>query len=462
MEDSAAPIHDREGRITGAVIVFRDVSEERALATKMARLAQYDGLTDLPNRALLQDRITQAIAQAKRTGAPLAVLFVDLDRFKHINDSLGHTLGDALLQSVTARLLASVRASDTVSRRGGDEFVVLLPQLTSADGARLTAERIMAAVSAPHEIGEHVAHISASVGISVYPDDGEGTDELISGADAAMYHAKENGRNNVQFFTSQMNVRSLARRALEDSLREALCRQEFALHYQPKVNLETSEMTGVEALLRWQHPTRGLLAPGEFVTVAEECGLILPIGRWVLFEACRQAQAWQDQGLRPVPVAVNVSAIELRAKGFVEHVAAVLQETGLDAQYLELEVTESALMTRADATAAMLHALKDLGVRLAIDDFGTGYSSLSYLSRFPIDTLKIDGSFVQGMTAGGPDAAIIHAIIGLGRSLQQRVVAEGVETEEQMALLQRQQCGEGQGYFFCRPVPADQLAGRLR
>jgi diguanylate cyclase (GGDEF)-like protein/PAS domain S-box-containing protein len=462
VEDSAAPIHDRHGRVTGAVIVFRDVSAERALTLKMAHLARFDVLTGLPNRTLFQDRITQAIALARRKGTRIAALFVDLDRFKHVNDSLGHAVGDALLQSVTARLIACVRASDTVSRRGGDEFVVLLPDLEEADPAAIVADNIIAAISEPHELLQHVLHVTASIGISIYPDDALDPEVLIGAADTAMYHAKQSGRGNAQFFTPEMNARSVARRSLESSIRKALRRQEFVLHYQPKVSLTTSAIVGVEALVRWQHPTRGLVAPAEFVSLAEECGLILPLGRWVLLEACRQAKSWEDAGLGSREIAVNVSAVEFRAKGFLEHVTAVLDDTGLDPACLELEMTESVLMAQADETTRVLLGLKKLGVRLAIDDFGTGYSSLSYLSRFPIDTLKIDRSFVQGMTLGGHDATIINAIISMGRSLNQCVVAEGVETAEQLALLQGHRCGQGQGYYFSRPVPPERLADLLR
>ena len=296
--------------------------------------------------------------------------------------------------------------------------------------------------------------ISASIGIGIWPDDATGVDELISAADAAMYKAKTHGGNNYQFFTSQLNDQAIARRSLEDSLRQALERQELTLYYQPKNNLETSRVIGIEALVRWQHSTRGLLAPDQFVTIAEKCGLIIPIGRWILREACRQARAWHEAGFTPMPIAVNVSASEFRSKGFVDGVAIVLRETELAAPYLELEVTESVLMEDTQSTTAVLYALKDIGVRIAIDDFGTGYSSLSQLSRFPIDTLKIDRSFVDGITAAGHDATIINAVIGLGRSLNQHVVAEGVETEQQLALLRRQQCVEGQGYYFSRPVEA--------
>jgi diguanylate cyclase (GGDEF)-like protein/PAS domain S-box-containing protein len=462
VHQSSAPINDRNGHITGAVTIFRDVSVERTVARKMAHLAHYDVLTDLPNRTLLDDRIGQAIEAAGRQGSRLAVLFVDVDLFKHINDSWGHAVGDALLKSITGRLRSCVRGSDTVSRRGGDEFVVLLPHMTHSESVGIVAEKVIAAVAAPHQIGESVLHVTASIGISTYPDDAQTIEGLITAADAAMYHAKESGHNNYKFFTGEMNARSVSRRSLESALHAALEQRQFALHYQPKFDLETSRITAVEALVRWHHPERGLLVSADFIPAAEECGLILPLGRWVLREACRQAHAWQEQGLAPLPVAVNVSGLEFQGKGFLEHVRAVLEDTQLSPDLLEFEVTESVLMADAAATTAALYALKDLGAHLAIDDFGTGYSSLSYLSRFPIDTLKIDRSFIQGITHAGQDAAIINGIIGLGQSLHQRVVAEGVENQEQLALLRRQRCEQGQGYYFSRPVPAAQLADLVR
>jgi diguanylate cyclase (GGDEF)-like protein len=444
------------------VIVFRDVSRTRALLLKMAHLAHYDGLTNLANRTLLHDRITQAVALSRRNGTPFAVLFVDLDRFKQINDSLGHTLGDALLQSVTLRLLSCVRGSDTVCRHGGDEFVVLLPQLLHADEAARPADKILASLAAPHHIADHTLHVTASVGISVYPGDGGDVEALISAADAAMYHAKEDGGNNRRFFTPEMNARRVARSTLEIDLREALGRGEFTLHYQPKVDLRTAQITGVEALLRWHHPERGRVAPADFVPIAEECGLILPIGQWVLREACRQARAWQIAGLAPMRMAVNVSAIEFRAPAFLDGVEGVLRETSLAAEWLEFEVTESVLMADVQSTARVLRALKDRGVSLAIDDFGTGYSSLSYLTKFPIDTLKIDRSFMLTLTPSEHDGSIVEAIIGMGRSLKLRVIAEGVETVEQLAVLQGLCCEEGQGFYFSRPVAADQFARLLQ
>jgi diguanylate cyclase (GGDEF)-like protein/PAS domain S-box-containing protein len=462
IEDSAAPIHDRAGRVIGAVIVFHDVSAARAMSLQMTHSSQYDLVTNLPNRLLLNDRITQAIAMARRQNRPIAVLFLDLDRFKYINDSLGHVTGDKLLQSVSRRLLTSVRASDTVSRQGGDEFVILLSEITHPEHAATSAKKILLSLTAPHSIGGQDLNIDGSIGISVYPEDGDDAETLIKNADTAMYHAKESGRNNFQFFKAEMNLKAVERQSLEGSLRRALEREEFLLHYQPKVNLDTGQITGVEALIRWQQPERGLVPPSQFVPIAEDCGLIIQIGRWVLHEACRQARAWQDAGLPLLPLAINVSAVEFRDHGFVEGVRAILAETGLEARYLELELTERVLMEHAESTAFVLRQLKTMGVHLVVDDFGTGYSSLSYLQQFPIDVLKIDQSFVHRITADPDDSPIVSAIIDMGKNLKQRVIAEGIETQEQLAFLQAQHCAEGQGYLFSRPLAAAQFAHLLQ
>lgn len=461
IEDSAAPIHDWSGRIIGAVIVFHDVSQARAMVLRMSHLAQHDLLTDLPNRLLLNDRLTQAIALARRHGTQLAVLFLDLDRFKHINDSLGHAIGDHLLQSIAERLVACVRSSDTVSRQGGDEFVILLSKVEHTKDAARSAEKVLATLAAPYGIAQHDLHVTVSIGIGIYPDDGQDAETLLQSADTAMYYAKDNGRNNYQFFTQDMNLRAVERQSLEGALRRALERQEFVLHYQSKVNLETGAITGAEALIRWHHPDRGLVPPAQFVPIAEDCGLILPIGRWVLREACRQARAWLDAGLRPVFVAVNISAVEFRAKDFLKTVRAILEDTRLEPGYLELELTESVLMQDAESTNSVLQALKTMGVQLTVDDFGTGYSSLSYLRRFPIDALKIDQSFVRDITSDPDDATIVSAVISMGRSLKQRVIAEGVETQEQFAFLESHGCDEGQGYYFSRPMVAEEFASLL-
>ena len=430
--------------------------------SQMDHLIHHDVLTDLPNRILLLDRLTQGIELARRQSRQLAVMFMDLDNFKHINDSLGHAVGDQLLQSVARRLLACVRHSDTLSRQGGDEFLLLLPAIEHAEDAALSAQKMLLALVPPHAIELHDLHIGISIGISIYPDDGHDAETLIKCADTAMYYAKESGRNNYKFFESSMNVRAVQRQSIEASLRRALERQEFVLHYQPKVNLESGVMVGVEALIRWQHPEHGLLLPGQFIPIAEDCGLILSIGRWALHEACRQAHAWQQTGLPPVTVAVNTSAIEFRAPDFLDNIRTTLDATGLQPRYLELELTESVLMRDADATNRMLHVLADLGVKLTVDDFGTGFSSLSYLRQFPIDTLKIDQSFVQHMTSKPDDASLVSAVINMGKSLKQRVIAEGVETAEQYAFLRAEQCDEGQGYYFGRPMVAEKLSALLQ
>jgi diguanylate cyclase (GGDEF)-like protein len=462
IEDSAAPIHDRSGRVLGAVMVFHDVSAARAMTLQMTHSAQHDVVTNLPNRVLLNDRITQSISLARRQHRPMAVIFLDLDHFKYINDTLGHAIGDQLLQSVSKRLLAGVRGSDTVSRQGGDDFVILLSEITHAGDAATSSRKILHSLSAPHVIEGQELHIDGSIGISIYPEDGADAETLIKKADTAMYHAKEKGRNNFQFFKAEMNLKALERQSVEGGLRRALDRGEFLLHYQPKVNLETGEITGVEALIRWEHPDRGLVAPLQFVPIAVDCGLILPIGRWVLREACRQARTWQDRGLPPVTIAVNVSAVEFRDKGFVEGVRTILRETGLEARYLQLELTEGVLMVDAKATSLVLQELKRMGVQLAVDDFGTGYSSLSYLLQFPIDVLKIDQSFVQEIDATHDDSSIVSAIIKMGESLKHLVVAEGIETREQRAYLQTQRCAEGQGFLFSKPLAATQFAHLLQ
>jgi diguanylate cyclase (GGDEF)-like protein/PAS domain S-box-containing protein len=462
IEDSVSPIHDRKGQISGAVIVFRDVSVARAMALQMAHSAQHDFLTGLPNRMLLNDRINQAIVLAPRHSKKVAVLFLDLDGFKHINDSLGHLTGDKLLQSIATRLEDCVRGSDTVSRQGGDEFVVLLSEIDKSEDAALTAARILQAVAEAHFIDQHDLHVTTSIGVSVYPDDGVNAETLIKNADTAMYQAKENGHQSYQFFKTAMNVRAVGRQSIEESLRRALEREEFTLHYQPKVDLRTGEITGAEALLRWTHPTRGLVSPAEFIPVAEECGLILPIGRWALCTACKQAQEWMKADLPLRTMAVNISAMEFRDDHFLEGVFAILKDTGLDAKFLELELTESVLMKHAEATQAILRTFRSSGVQIAVDDFGTGYSSLSYLRKFPIDALKIDQSFIHQITTVPDETTIVAAVIAMGRSLKLRLVAEGVETQEELDFLQAHSCNEAQGYFFSRPVAAEEFAQLLK
>ena len=461
IEDSAAPIHNRRGQVTGAVMVFHDVTMARAMTLKMSYLAQHDSLTDLPNRLMFQDRLAQAIALAHRHRQKLAVLFVDMDGFKPINDSLGHAIGDRLLQSVAQRLQACVRGSDTVCRHGGDEFVILLTEVAHAEDAAAVADKILLTLRSPHRIGEHNLHVTGSIGIVTYPDDGTEADALMSHADLAMYHSKENGRDNYQFFKPELNVRAIERQALEYGLRDAIDRHEFVLHYQPKMNLRTGRIVGVEALIRWRHSERGLVPAAQFIPVAEECGFIVSIGRWVLHEACRQAQTWQDAGLPAIPIAINISAQELRAKDMVSGLRAILTDTGLAPQCLELELNESILMQDLKSTEVVLGFLKDMGVQLALDDFGTGYSSLNYLKRLPIDILKIDRSFVSDLTTDADDASIVSAVVSMGKSLHMRVVAEGVETHEQLEILQEHGCPQGQGYYFSQPAAAATFAQML-
>jgi diguanylate cyclase (GGDEF)-like protein/PAS domain S-box-containing protein len=460
IEKTLTPIHDQDGVLTGSVVTFHDVSAAQARTVEMSQLAQHDPLTGLPNRVLLNDRLLQAISLAMRQDKQLAVMFVDLDGFKRINDSLGHDLGDKLLQSVAKRLVNCVRRTDTVSRLGGDEFVVLLSQVEHEEDAATSARKILRTLAAPHRIDYKNLDISASIGVSTYPSDGSDAENLLNKADTAMYEAKKRGRNNYQFFRKDMQIRIAERQLLERDLRWALGRNEFVLHYQPKFNLQTRQITGMEALIRWMHPLRGLVPPWDFIPIAEECGLILPIGRWVLLEACKQAQFWRESGIGIVPIAVNVSAAEFEDKDFISGVRAVLIATGVNPRNLELELTESVLMHNAESTVRTLGALKDMGVTLAIDDFGTGYSSFTYLRRFPVDALKLDQSFVQDITEDPEDATIVSAMISIGTSLKQRVIAEGVETREQFLFLKRHNCTEGQGYYFSRPVVAEE-AGRL-
>jgi diguanylate cyclase (GGDEF)-like protein/PAS domain S-box-containing protein len=461
IEDSAAPIHDRRGRVIGAVIVFHDVTAARAMTLQMTHRAQHDLVTNLPNRLILNDRITQAIFLAQRQRKHIAILFIDLDNFKYINDSFGHAIGDKLLQSVAGRLVSSVRGSDAVSRQGGDEFVTLLSSIDSRDAAAATARRILNALSQPYLIDNHLLQINGSMGISIYPEDGVEMESLVHNADTAMYNAKENGRNNFQFFGIEMTQRVVERQSMASNLARALDREEFLLHYQPKVSLESGKITGVEALIRWQRPDQELVPPIHFVPLAEESGLIVSIGKWVLRKACLQARTWQDAGLQPVAMAINVSAAEFSDPGFIAGVRSTLKETGLDARYLEVELTERVLMKDVEATARVLQELKAMGVRLAIDDFGTGYSSLSYLHQFPIDVLKIDRSFIQRIATNPDDSMVVNAVIQLAENLKLLVVAEGIETEQQRNYLLRQHCAQGQGYLFSRPVDADQFAELL-
>jgi diguanylate cyclase (GGDEF)-like protein/PAS domain S-box-containing protein len=461
IEDSAAPIHDQDGRVTGAVIVFRDVGTALETSRHMSHLAQHDVVTGLPNRLLLNDRLAEAIALGHRRSKPLAVCFLDVDGFKDINDVLGHTAGDRLLRSIAARVSGALRASDTVSRYGGDEFVIVLSEIEHAEDAASVAGKILQAVAEPHRINAQVVTVTASLGVTLFPDHGRDADTLIMNADAAMYDAKRAGLGQYRIFDVGMDARAVERRTVEGDLHGALGRGEFELHYQPQIDLFSGAIVGVEALIRWRHPQRGLLTAAQFVSVADDCGLMVPIGLWAIGETCRQARAWQDAGLRPILAAVNISAVEFWRDDFVGNVQAILRDTGLEAHYLELELTEDILMQDMPAALAALHALKGLGAQVAVDHFGTGHSSLSDLQQFPIDVLKVDQSFVHEIGIGAPSAQILTAIIGLGKSLHHRVMAAGVETDGQLAFLRAQHCPEAQGNLFSPPVGAERLGELL-
>lgn len=458
---SITPLRSSSGEITHFVSTGRDITDQMQAQERLHFLAHHDSLTELPNRALLLDRLQQSLARARWHRRLVAVLFMDLDRFKTINDSLGHDAGDRLLQEVGARLRAAVRDGDTIARHGGDEFVVLLDDVAAEGDIALIAQKLLAGLAPPFTINGHVLHITASVGISSFPADGEDSQTLLRHADIAMYRAKEAGKNTFKFYSEEMSARALERLTLENSLRYALERGEFALHYQPQIDIATGAITGVEALLRWTHPALGAISPGEFVPLLEETGLILPVGTWVLREACAQLSRWQQAARPGLRVAVNLSARQFEDPALPGLVRALVEEHGLDPATLELEMTESVLMRQSVAVDEALHALNAIGVRLAIDDFGTGYSSLSYLKRFPIDTIKIDRSFTRDVIDDPDDAHIVAAILGMGASLEMEVIAEGVETEAQRDFLRRHGCRFMQGYLFARPMPAGELALRL-
>jgi len=444
------------------VAIRTDITERKAAEEKIQSLAYYDDLTRLPNRTLLKDRLARALAGARRHQRRVALLFLDLDRFKDINDSLGHSVGDLLLQEVAERLKTRGREQDTVARLGGDEFLIMLTDVKDVPDAAVAAERLMDAMTAEFVVQGHSLSIGCSVGISIFPEHGADCDTLIKNADAAMYSAKESGRNNFCFFTEDMNAQAVERLTLESSLRLALAKEQFFLMYQPQVNIATGEITGLEALLRWQRPGFGLVAPDKFIRIAENSGLIVPIGEWVLRTACAQAQKWQDEGLPAVTVAVNVSAVQFRQEDFCALVRRVLNETGLAPKYLELELTESLLLANADLRLSVVQELKAMGLTLAIDDFGTGYSSFSYLRQFQVSRLKIDRSFIRDVAVNPDDAAITAAIISMAKSLRLKVIAEGVEDEAQISFLRAHHCDEIQGYYFCRPLAVDKVADKLR
>ncbi len=459
---SLSAIKNSEAVITHYVGIFSDITKIKKAEKHLQHLAHFDPLTRLPNRLLFRDRLQRAIIEADRRRNMASLMLLDLDRFKNINDTLGHSAGDKLLISVAERLQESVRKSDTVARIGGDEFTIVLPETPSNLSAANVARKIVETLSRPFYIDGREVFVTTSVGVTLYPNDGIETDRLLQNADMALYHAKQLGKNNFQFFSEEMNIEAVERSELEASLRGALERDELDLYYQPRLNLRTGAITDVEALLRWRHPVRGLIYPAEFIGVAEETGLILAIGDWVVRTACRQNVKWQGMKLPPINVAVNVSARQLGQDDLVQKVGAILEETGMDPSCLELELTESVAMENAESTIKIFTELKRMGVGISIDDFGTGYSSLSYLKRFPIDKLKIDQSFVKDIASNSDDEAIVKAIIAVAHSLKLKVVAEGVETKEQLRFLRQHNCDEWQGYYFAKAVPADELTELLR
>ena len=458
------PLRNKEGKVFGVCTIGTDISErklaENALREQQSRLnymAFHDALTALPNRSLFYDRIYHGLARARRSNSKVALMLLDIDRFKIVNDSLGHDAGDILLKAIAMRLTEGVRDMDTVARLGGDEFVVVLEGIHDMDDITFVANKLLATLARPLDISGHSISATVSIGVSIFPDDGADTDELLKNADIAMYKAKEAGKNNCQFYTKGMNATAVNYLLLENDLRRAIEQNQLALYYQPQIDLKTGEMTGVEALVRWQHPERGLVSPAHFIPLAEETGLIVPIGEWVLREACKQKKLWLDAGKNVGKVAVNLSPRQFRQKNFPGKVEAILQETGLDAKYLELEITESCAMEHAGETINQLNQLNQMGTYLAIDDFGTGYSSLAYLQRFPIQKLKIDRSFIHDIHDDANDAAIAKTIIGLAHNMQLRVVAEGVENESQADWLRSKGCDQVQGFLYAKPMTAKQL-----
>jgi len=452
-------LHEAERQLAEKVLHLDKVLHTHKVAEQnLARLTDYDALTGLPNRSLFRDRLEHAMNRTARSSELLAVMLLDIDNFKTINDTLGHNLGDMLLQVITGRLQCCVLEDDTLARLGGDEFAIVLEGLAEIDEAAAVAQKIVDAFAHPFMLDGQEIYVTPSLGITIYPLDGNDSGGLLKNSDTAMYRVKEYGRNHYRFFTADMNALAMERFAMEGGLRRALERGEFVLYYQPQIDIKSGRMVGVEALLRWNHPERGLVQPNEFISLLEETHLIIPVGEWVLRTACSQSRAWQDAGLPPLRMGVNLSACQFRQENLVEMIDGILLETGISPMLLELELTEGMLMQNTAETSATLARLKSKGVLIAIDDFGTGYSSLAYLKRFPIDRLKIDRSFVQDIGTDANDAAITVAIISLGRSMGMNVIAEGVETGELLEFLGVQQCDEYQGYYFSRPVPAEEIA----
>jgi len=460
--DCGSPFFDMEGEFAGYIGSCYDITARKHNEEQLEFQATHDALTGLPNRNLLDDRLQQAVLVAKREQRAVAVLFLDLDQFRFVNDSLGHGVGDRLLAEVAQRLRGAVRQGDTVAHQGGDEFVIVLADVAIEDDAAEVVQKLLACLHPPFQVDEHEIFVTASIGVSLYPGDGEDIHTLLRNADMAMYRAKDEGRNNFQFFAADMNARVFERLSLEGNLRHALEREEFLLYYQPQVDLVSGQMIGVEALLRWRHPELGLVPPVKFIPLAEETGLIVAIGAWVLKKACAQNKAWQDAGLPHLTMAVNLSALQFRRQDLVAGVRQVLAETGLAPRHLELELTESMIMRDPEQVIGVLRQLADMGVQLSVDDFGTGYSSLSYLKRFPIDKVKIDQSFVRDITTDPDDAAIAKTIVSIAHDMRLKVIAEGAETEGQVSMLRGYGCDEMQGYLFSRPLPPQELEALLR
>lgn len=447
--------------VRGIIVNTRDVTDRKAIQERIHYLAYHDALTGLPNRSMMQDRVSQAIGRAERSSKRFAVMFIDIDNFKNINDTLGHDVGDELLRQVAARLSSSVRAHDTIARQGGDEFIVLLDQLEGHHGATRVAQKILDALRAAFQVGGTDQHVSGSIGIALFPDDGRDAPTLLKNADTAMFHGKGLGKNTYQFFTPQMNIAVKRRAAMESNLRAAVKNGDFTLVYQPQIDLNTGEIVALEALVRWVSEDSGTMMPGEFIPLAEETGLINEIGRWVLHEACQQAVSWQRAGFPSRRIAINLSARQLNDKGFIELLMRTLEETGLDPSLLELEITESQVMRQGEGSVMLLNEIASMGIHLAVDDFGTGYSSLSYLKRLPIGKLKIDQSFIRDITVDPNDTAIVVAIINMAKSLDLDIIAEGIETAGQLTLLRAKGCSVGQGFYFSVPMAADDLAPML-
>jgi diguanylate cyclase (GGDEF)-like protein len=444
--------------ILGIALSMRILQQRKRADERVHHMAFHDDLTSLPNRLMLLERLDRALSRHGRAGSKLAILFMDLDRFKVINDSLGHEVGDLLLRQVADRLRDQSRAGDTVARMGGDEFAVLIENPETLEDISACARRLVEHLSAPYLLEQKDCHVTLSIGISIFPSDGNDSQALLKAADVAMYRAKEMGRNNYQYYLPSMNVHTVERLELESDLRRALERGEFLLHYQPKVAIASGLITGTEALLRWNHPVRGLVPPMDFISLAEETGLIVPIGEWALATACAQNKLWQDQGLKKLGVAVNLSARQFADSMLLPKLTQIIHASGLDPSSLELEITESVVMSHGESAVTVLEKLKSIGVQLAIDDFGTGYSSLAYLKRFPIDTIKVDRSFIRDIPADSGDMKIARAIIAMAHALRLKVVAEGVENGEQLKFLRALRCDAAQGYFLYRPLPREKVA----